>query len=684
MRSLLVAALLLCAHPAFAQSADSLMEGELDPIVVTATRTPHQLEEVPVPTTVIGQAEIDARGAVRLPDLLAEQPGLMLHYDHGTGIQMQGLGPEYTSILVDGVRLIGRTAGTLELNRVTLNNVERVEIIRGPSSSLYGSEALAGVINIITARPDSAIEGSLRARYGTHETADLSAYLGRRMGRTSANLFVNRHSSSGYDLDTGTVAPTGPAFADYTVQGRLQTRLDGGTMLVLAGRTNLQHQETPLTASIDGVETRLEDRSEQLDWSLSPSVSQRLGGSYLFTGRADLSRFTHVSESRRELSDELYVEADYAHVRAEGEAVVEGYPLSRHYIMMGAGYVDEAIDADRIDGNRHTVFAFAQDEWQATDRLDVVLSARFDAPNDYAARFSPKAAILYRFGDAWRARFSAGSGYKAPDFRQLYLDFTNPTVGYSVIGSTNIEAGLARLQREGQVADVLMPNLQSGALEAESSIAFNAELSYRPDRRLRARLAVFRNNVSNLIETRPVAVKHSGQQVFTYFNLSRVYTQGIEASLDVQLLRPLSVQFGYQFLDAADRGVLERIDAGQLFTRVDGRDRRMTREDYGGLMQRSRHQGTLQLVYALEPFGLTAMLSGRLRSRYGFADQNGNGVLDVASEYVDGYGIWNLSLTKDFHRFSLRAGVDNLSNVRPEFVPALSGARWYGGAEVRL
>src|SRR5690606_31052009 len=146
-----------------------------------------------VPTTVVGLQEIEARGAVRLPEILAEQPGLMLHHDHGTGIQMQGLGPEYTSILGVGVRLIGRTAGTLELNRVTLNNVERIEIIRGPSSSLYGSEALAGVINIITTQPDSAIEGSIRARYGTHETSDVSAYVGRRYGRTSASLFVNRH-----------------------------------------------------------------------------------------------------------------------------------------------------------------------------------------------------------------------------------------------------------------------------------------------------------------------------------------------------------------------------------------------------------------------------------------------------------------------------------------------------------
>ncbi len=674
----------LCSRPVFAQSADSLMEGELDPIVVTATRTPHQLEDVPVPTTVVGLQEIEARGAVRLPEILAEQPGLMLHHDHGTGIQMQGLGPEYTSILVDGVRLIGRTAGTLELNRVTLNNVERIEIIRGPSSSLYGSEALAGVINIITTQPDSAIEGSIRARYGTHETSDVSAYVGRRYGRTSASLFVNRHASAGYDLDPSTIAQTGPAFTDYTVQGRLQSRLSGGTTLALATRANVQNQETALVASIDGTETQLQEQTNQMDWSLAPSITQRLGASYLLTGRIDISRFTNTNESRRELNDELYVEADYAHLRADGEAVLEGYPFAAHYVMAGAGYTKETVDADRIEGDRQTFFGFVQDEWKPTDRLDVVLSARFDAPSDYAPRLSPKAAALYRLRDAWRIRLSVGTGYKAPDFRQLYLDFTNPTVGYSVLGSINIEEGLARLQQEGQLADVLMPNLESGSLDAESSVAFNAEVTFRPTSRLRARFGAFRNNVSNLIETRPVAVKHSGQQVFTYFNLSRVYTQGIEASLELRLLPPISMQIGYQFLDTADRDVLDRIDAGEIFTRVNGRDRRMTRGDYGGLMQRSRHQGTVQLLYSAESLGLTAMLSARMRSRYGFSDQNGNGVLDIDSEYVDGFGIWNFALTKDFGRFSLRAGLDNLTGVRPDYVPALSGRRWYGGAEFRL
>ena len=686
-RSTLVLAALACAlvPPALlAQSSDSLMQGELDPIVVTATRTPHQLEDVPIPTEVVSRAEIDARGAARLPDLLAEQTGLMLHYDHGTGIQMQGLGPEYTSILVDGVRLIGRTAGTLELNRITLNNVQRIEVIRGPSSSLYGSESLAGVVNIITATPDSLLEGTFRARYGTHESSDVSAYVGRRNGPYSASLFINRYASDGYDLDPSTITPTGPAYSDYTAQTRLQARFQSGTSLHLSARGNLQRQDNPLLVEVDDASIRMQDQSDQLDWNVAPSVTQRLGSSYLLTGRAYVSRFSNLAETRRIDDRNVYSSSDYAQLYSEAETTLEGYPFAKHYVMGGAGYIHETVDADRVEGSRGTFYAFAQDEWQAFDALDVVLSTRFDAPTDYAARLSPKAAVLYRPFEKWRVRLSVGSGYKAPAFRQLYLDFTNATAGYTVLGATEVREGLERLQDEGQIAEVLAEDLESAPLDSESSWAYNAEVSYRPWPGWRAKIGVFRNDVSNLIDTRPIAVKNNGQHVFSYFNLTEVYTRGIEAVLALRLLSSLSVRLGYQFLDTGDRKVLDRIDAGEMYTRVDGRDRLLTRDEYGGLMQRSRHQGTVQLLYTLDQFGLTAVLTSRLRSRYGLADVNGNGVLDVDSEYVDGYGIWNATLSKDLDRFTVRFGVDNFTSVRPDHVPALSGARWFGGVEFKL
>src|SRR5690606_5236392 len=104
--------------------------------------------------------------------------GLQVIANHGTGLQMQGLSSDYILILLDGEPLIGRTAGTLDLDRISVFNIEKIEILRGPSSSIYGSEAMAGVVNIITKNNKSGVTGSVQARYRTHQTLDLSADLG--------------------------------------------------------------------------------------------------------------------------------------------------------------------------------------------------------------------------------------------------------------------------------------------------------------------------------------------------------------------------------------------------------------------------------------------------------------------------------------------------------------------------
>ena len=165
----LISSLAGLALPALAQQpADTLRRQKLDEVVVTATRTERSIAEVPIPVTVVGAKQIKAMGSVRLNDVLGEQTGLSIVADHGRGVQMQGLNPEYTLILVDGEPLIGRTAGTLELSRVAVGNIQRVEVVKGPASALWGSEALAGVVNIITQKPQDGTSGTLRLRYGSN------------------------------------------------------------------------------------------------------------------------------------------------------------------------------------------------------------------------------------------------------------------------------------------------------------------------------------------------------------------------------------------------------------------------------------------------------------------------------------------------------------------------------------
>ena len=130
----------------------------LPAIVVTGTRSAQSIEDTPIQTQVITKREINGTGVVDLGSLLAEQTGIAVISDHGTGVQMQGFDPDYTLILVDGEPVIGRTAGTLDLDRFLVSNLEQVEIVKGSTSSLYGSEALAGVINLITRLPEKPFD----------------------------------------------------------------------------------------------------------------------------------------------------------------------------------------------------------------------------------------------------------------------------------------------------------------------------------------------------------------------------------------------------------------------------------------------------------------------------------------------------------------------------------------------
>ena len=112
---------------------------QLDEVIVTATRTKRQLTSVPMPVTLITKRQIKETGSVRLRDILLEQTGVTVvreNAGNSEGIQLQGIAADYTLIMIDGVPVVGRTAGNIDLNRITVNNIKQIEIVKGPSSSL--------------------------------------------------------------------------------------------------------------------------------------------------------------------------------------------------------------------------------------------------------------------------------------------------------------------------------------------------------------------------------------------------------------------------------------------------------------------------------------------------------------------------------------------------------------------
>ncbi len=688
--------------PADSVKADSSRVIEMAPVVVTATRSEKALEDVAVPTTVVLAETMRMQGAVRLADVLLTVPGLTLFDDHGTGLQVQGFAPDYTLILLDGEPVIGRTAGTLDLNRLTVQGLDRVEIVRGPSSSLYGSEALAGVVNLITAPATEGFRSALGARFGSFGTTDLTTEVEAGRERAGARLLFNRYASAGYDLTPASFGATSPAFTDWTADWRSRLALSDRVLLRLGARATVEDQESTFALRADGVEVRYDDDGRRVDWTLHPEARIRLSDRFRLTTTVYGARYRTETRYRRQSDGVLTYEDDFGQYYLKAEAQLDALWNRRHLTSLGGGAVRERLGGDRYGtdaaGERpaaNQAYAFAQHEWLPLRLVEVSASARFDAHSDYAARLTPKIALLVRPADNLRFRVSAGSGFKAPAFRQFYLAFTNAAAGYSVFGATRLQEGVARLQAEGAIVRLFINPATLEEIRAESSVAVNIGGSIEPFPRLAFSANAFHNNVHDLIETQPIARKTNGQFVFGYFNLARIYTRGLEADATIRAIAEqrnrLDLSLGYQFLQARDREVVEALETGTVFGRdPSGREYRLGPGDYGGMFGRSPHTATLRAVYAHTPFGLTASVRGRWRSRYGYRDLDGNALANRDDEFVPAYAVFDATVTKAVPALGpadaeIQLGVDNVLDItRPALVPSLPGRRLYVALRIML
>jgi outer membrane receptor for ferrienterochelin and colicins len=660
-------------------------------IVVTATRSERDGARSPIPTTVIANDEIRQRSSRRLGDLLSEQTGLAMIHDHGSGVQVQGLDADYTLVLIDGNPIIGRTAGTLDLMRIPVADVERVEIVKGPSSSLYGSEALAGVVNVITRRPDTSVHYTAQVEYGAHERIDLSVGAQRSIGPVRCGLFIDRLGSAGYDLDPTTITPTVAPFTDYTIAPELELPLSSHVDLRLTSRLSTSAQNSPVDMLVNGDTVTMDDHETRHDWNLALTGTWRANGDLRLTGKLYGMRYTTSSTIGSSSIDEYrdYYRSDFDQLYGSAEAQADWTASADHYLTFGGGYTFEGVEAERIEGGDRTMgngFAFVQDQWSPHRNVEVLLGARFDAPTEYTSKLAPKAAVLVKPYDWLSLRGSVGSGFKGPTFQQLYLDFTNPSVGYSVFGATELTGSLAELERQGIIERRLAIPGDGGPIRPESSTALNAGMELRPWESLRLSGNLFYNHITDLIETSPVAVKTNGQYVYSYFNINKVVTRGIESEMNTTVVPGFRLTVGYQYLESYDVTTLDRVREGDIVkTGSTGRVRPVQESEYGGLFSRSRHSGTIGISYSDPSAATTASLRVILRGRYGFADLNGNSILDDASEYHEGYALWNLVVTRRIvDGIEARIGADNFFDFIDPDLPELSGRRIFVGLSARV
>jgi outer membrane receptor for ferrienterochelin and colicins len=237
-----------------------------------------------------------------LNDILDEQTGLISTQSFGRGVQMQGLSPDYTFILLDGEPKIGRMGGVLDLSRLTAGNIKKIEIVKGPSSGLYGSEALAGVINIITDRSNGR---KLLAgfRYGRLNTIDASSNAATRVSKLSLGAFVNSNSSEGYSILPNAVQKMVEPFWRLSNPVNLGYDFSEKTRFNKSARYNYEIIRNPITIENLGRLTLSKDKEINKDINITPSSSYRFKNKLKTTFRGYISAFE--SQQKLEVMDQL-------------------------------------------------------------------------------------------------------------------------------------------------------------------------------------------------------------------------------------------------------------------------------------------------------------------------------------------------------------------------------------------
>ncbi len=692
----------LLVQTTFAQ--DSLQTKELEEVIVTATRNERTMGALPMPVFLVPKTQIKTMGSLRLNDVLTEQTGLVVVPQvngQGNGIQLQGFNPDYTLILIDGEPIIGRYTGSLELSRITVGNIKQIEIVKGPSSSLYGSDALAGVINIITDRPQPGINGNFSARYGTNSTTDLSGDLSLTKNKLGVYFFANRYSTDGYDLSPQNFGMTVSPFTNETFTTKITYKLGSQTDLSIAGRYFNENQRFnfEVTSSNDQIKTSGLGQVE--DWNVNPVLTHRFSDKLKAIARFYTTYYQTETNLNLDTDGSPYYHDDFKQSFYRPELNAEYFINSKNIVTVGAGHIGELVQTSRYGDengrNQWTNYGFFQYEWMPLDKFSIIAGGRFDRNNTYGSQFSPKLSTRYEVNKKVILKASTGVGFKSPDFRQLYFNFNNSAAGgYSVLGTEIVQPRLVELESQGQIQSYLFDPALIGDLQAERSVAVNAGGKAEILPSLNLEVNGFYNSIDNLIETQAVALTTSGQNIYTYRNIKSAYTTGIESNISYPIAKYVTLSVGYQLLYAKDKDVANAVKEGDVYYRDPNTlvTKRLQPDEYFGLYNRSRHTGNVKIFYRHPVTRWEASARVIYRGKYGVgdirgniqgetippSDLNSNSVLDVYDDFVMGYGLINLSIAKSLNcGLRFQVGVDNLLNyTEPIYIPNLPGRLMYG------
>ncbi len=676
LRCLLLILTLLFALPVFGQSDSILIKKKLQEVMISATKTSKSIDELPIPISIISEKEVQEFSASKLYDVINKQTGIVsVTTKTGTeGLQMQGLDASYTTILIDGFPVIGRSFGALDLNRISVADIERIEVVKGPSSSLYGSNALGGVINLISKNQiDDGPIISTSLKHASYNTTNSSLVYKYKEGTFQISNSFDYYKTDGYDLiDTDLLNTVNP-YSNYTFRSNLKYALSDKLLLNTNGHYYKQEQ---INIAADS-SSLLKGDSNIKEWSFGASAKYLMNSN--FSQQLEIYKTNYRADEFLNTEDGVLYEDNYFdHTLLQSE-MKSYFTYKGLNSIVGFGITKEELSRRDFSNNpeQDLKFIYGQLDATAFNKVNIILGSRYDNYTNYTPVISNKFALGFPLTKKIQINSSVGTGFKTPDFRQKYFDFTNSTIGYIVLGRDVV---IDRLKAMANVQEVVPFSELNSPLKSETSLNINIGLRYNPADNLSFDFNFFNNKVNDLIEWKLVAKDENNTNIYSYFNVNQVETKGLEFNSTYTKANNWEIKFGYQLLYAYDTEVKRRFEEETIYARDQETNVsfKLNKDDYFGLFNRSRHMGDIKFNYHLnDKTDMNTMLT--YRSKYAISDSNANGFLDTYDQFIDGYGLCDIGVTHHINPLqSCQIGIKNIFGfTNPEFISNITGRLYY-------
>ncbi len=617
----------------------------LNPVVVTGSGHHQRLKSTATPVHVLSSQEIKEQGITTFDGALTRMmPQVsMAPNSMGTFLRLNGLGNKYILILINGQKLTGDISNNVDLNRINMARVKRIEVLDGAASSLYGSDAIAGVINIITDQPTrDLVSLTSDTRVSGHgqltENIALDIY---KNGFGSYTSF-SRDQADSYRIndveyvkgsDTETQPTIAPFFTGYrsSLVGQKFTFAPNEHLALNAGIDySYKITDRPNTRKDITGGTDYEMRYKGLRWNV--------GGIYKFTSRNSLQADFTVDRFRYgkqyDVATKTYAIDDY--VQSKKQRSMEGQLkailglMKNSTTIFGADWRKDYLTATsgNINQNAYTAAAFAQHEMLFFDRLTATVGLRLTYHETFNWHLTPKATLMYAPGN-FRLRATYSAGFRAPGLDELYYHY------FSVNrGKAQIIFGNKDLKPEKSNYFSLNAEYRSNLL-AVSVTGFMNRIN---DMVIRQNIDVDAASLAMLQAEFPEMTDDQAQKLERYSlykNSDKGDVKGVQVNVSANLFRGFNLSANYVYTYA-------RTCSGDQWTPLE---------------RSIRNAATVVANYyhSWGNYGLNVNINGRLQSKTYYPDY----------EDAPGYGIWNLNTTHSFNGLKHlylepSIGIDNL------------------------